>query len=59
MINFEYIFKCHLDFDRKAVSDLDETSPVVNYWNEDIVKEINTVIISPSQIHKEEQIGRG
>ncbi|XP_065829979.1 uncharacterized protein [Oscarella lobularis] len=46
------------DFERKPDFDV-EMNPKVDYWDEDIVKEINTVVISPSQIHKEEQIGRG
>ncbi|XP_065830172.1 uncharacterized protein [Oscarella lobularis] len=47
------------DLQREADLDLVELGPAVNYWDEDIVKEINTVVISPSQIQKDEQIGRG
>ncbi|XP_065829757.1 uncharacterized protein [Oscarella lobularis] len=44
---------------READFDLVEIGPAVNYWDEDIVKEINAVVILPSQIQKEEQIDRG
>ncbi|XP_065830224.1 tyrosine-protein kinase Mer-like isoform X2 [Oscarella lobularis] len=47
------------DFERKTDFDVVEMTPTVDYWNKDIVKEINTVVILPSLIQKEEQIGRG
>ena len=60
MLNLHlYIFNCHLDSKREADFDLVEIGPAVNYWDEDIVKEINAVVILPSQIQKEEQIDRG
>ncbi|XP_065829914.1 uncharacterized protein [Oscarella lobularis] len=45
--------------DCEADYDVVEMNPTVDYWDEDIVKEINTVVILPSLIQKEEQIGRG
>ena len=31
----------------------------VDFWDEDITKEINTVVIFPERIVKEERIGKG